>query len=77
MLPSNLELKLFLLELYNLIIKRQINQLKMDKGSKYTFLQKKSISVSRSVMSDSAIPWTVACQAPLSMEFPRQVCWSG
>ena len=25
--------------------------------------------VSRSVMSDSATPWTVACQAPLSMEF--------
>ena len=29
------------------------------------------------VMSDSfATPWTVACQAPLSMEFPRQY-WSG
>ena len=23
------------------------------------------------------IPWTIACQAPLSMEFPRQECWSG
>ena len=22
-------------------------------------------------------PWTVACQAPLSMAFPRQECWSG
>ena len=22
-------------------------------------------------------PWTVAHQAPLSMEFPRQECWSG
>ena len=22
-------------------------------------------------------PWTVACQIPLSMEFPRQECWSG
>ena len=22
-------------------------------------------------------PWTVACQAPLSMEFPRQEYWSG
>ena len=21
--------------------------------------------------------WTVACQVPLSMEFPRQKCWSG
>ena len=23
------------------------------------------------------IPWTVACQAPLSMVFPRQEYWSG
>ena len=22
-------------------------------------------------------PWTVACQVPLSMEFPRQEYWSG
>ena len=29
-------------------------------------------------MSDSfVIPWTVACQAPLSMGFPRQEYWSG
>ena len=29
-------------------------------------------------MSNSfAIPWTVACQAPLSMGFPRQEYWSG
>ena len=27
-------------------------------------------------MSDSAMLWTVAYQAPLSMEFPRQECWS-
>ena len=24
-----------------------------------------------------AVPWTVACQTPLSMEFPRQQYWSG
>ena len=24
-----------------------------------------------------AIPWTVTCQAPLSMEFPKQEYWSG
>ena len=30
-----------------------------------------------SVMSDSATPWTVARQAPLSMGFPRQEYWSG
>ena len=34
-------------------------------------------SVSRSVVSDSATPWTVARQAPLSMGFSRQECWSG
>ena len=30
-----------------------------------------------SVVSDSATPWAVACQAPLSMGFPRKECWSG
>ena len=30
------------------------------------------------VVSDSFVnPWTVAHQAPLSMGFPRQECWSG
>ena len=28
-------------------------------------------------MSDLTVPWTVACQAPLSMGFPRQEYWSG
>ena len=32
---------------------------------------------SRSVVSDSATPWTVAYQAPPSMEFSRQDYWSG
>ena len=30
-----------------------------------------------SVVSDSATPWTVACQAPLSMGFPQQEYSSG
>ena len=30
-----------------------------------------------SVMSDSAIPWTVTLQSLLSMGFSRQVYWSG
>ena len=30
-----------------------------------------------SVVSDSVTPWTVACQAPLSMGFSRQEYWSG
>ena len=37
----------------------------------------KSQSVSRSVESDSAIPRTLARQAPLPMGFSRQECWSG
>ena len=28
------------------------------------------------VMFDSATPWTVGCQAPLSMGFPGQEYWS-
>ena len=34
-------------------------------------------SVSCSVVSDSAIPWTLACQAPSSMGFFRREYWSG
>ena len=33
--------------------------------------------LSHSVVSGSATPWTVALQAPLSMEFSRQEYWSG
>ena len=37
-----------------------------------------SESISLSVLSDTfATPWTVACQAPLSMGFYRQEYWSG
>ena len=36
-----------------------------------------SASVSHSVMSDCATPWTVARQAPPSMGFSRQEYWSG
>ena len=32
---------------------------------------------SPSVVSNAATPWTVAHQAPLSRELPRQECWSG
>ena len=37
----------------------------------------KSEHVRRLVVSDSATPWTVACQVSLSMEFPRKEYWSG
>ena len=30
-----------------------------------------------SVASDSVTSWPIACQAPLSIEFPRQEYWSG
>ena len=29
------------------------------------------------VVSDPAIPWTLACQPPLSVGFPRRECWGG
>ena len=32
--------------------------------------------LSHSVVSDSATPWTAACQAPLSLGFPQQEYWS-
>ena len=35
------------------------------------------VCISRSVVSDSATLWAVACQAPLSMGFSRQEYWSG
>ena len=34
-------------------------------------------SESHSVLSDSVTPWTVACQAPLSIGFSRQEYCSG
>ena len=35
-------------------------------------LKEESESVSLIVVSDSETPWTVACEAPLTMEFSRQ-----
>ena len=35
-------------------------------------LEESVVCVSLSGVSNSATPWTVACQAPLSMEFSRQ-----
>ena len=39
--------------------------------NKFRVLLGRSESVSCSIMSDSATPWTVALQSPLSMEFSR------
>ena len=55
---------------------RRKNQLKCEKGSIYIdFFKMKVESVSRVQLFVS--PWTVACQAPLSLEFSRQEYWSG
>ena len=35
------------------------------------------VLVAQSMLDSFATPWTVACQAPLSMGFPRQKYWSG
>ena len=32
--------------------------------------------LTHSIMSDSVMPWTVACQVPLPMRFPRKEYWS-
>ena len=40
-------------------------------------IMKSDVKWSRSVMSHSVAPWTVAYQAPLSMGFSRQEYWSG
>ena len=38
---------------------------------------RRKVKVCLSVVSDSATPWTVARQSPLSMGFSRQEYWSG
>ena len=50
----------------------------MDLQSPKEYVEfRESESVGHSVVLDSVTPWTVACQAPLSMEFSRQEYWSG
>ena len=43
----------------------------------YFIYESKSERVSLSVMSNSEILWTAACQPPLSIAFFRQEYWSG
>ena len=40
-------------------------------------LSLQSVCVSCLVVSDSVIPWIIAHQTPLSMEFSRKEYWSG
>ena len=42
-----------------------------------TFIKLWYVCVSLSVVSNTVTPWTVACQAPLSVEFSRQGYWIG
>ena len=44
--------------------------------SLHTFPDSECALLSCSVVSDFATPWTVAYQAPQSMEFPRREYWS-
>ena len=60
----------FLISLYSVKKKNGLDVM-------YNMLDWKCVCVSCSVVSDSATPWTVAFQAPLSMEFSRQRYWSG
>ena len=46
------------------------------KTEKQTFM-KVRLSQLLSLVQLFATPWTVGCQAPLSMGFPRQEYWSG
>ena len=46
-------------------------------NTELAFLRSVSVSVSCSVVPDSATPWTAAHQAALSMRFSRQGYWSG
>ena len=44
----------------------------------YSMVMSILLFFSCSVVSDSFVtPWTVACQAPLTMGFPRQKYWNG
>ena len=48
--------------------------------SSYRIIYNKNVIVKVKLLSRvrlSATPWTVAYQAPPSMEFSRQECWSG
>ena len=47
------------------------------KSLRYTLLQYVVCLVTQSCLTLCLTPWTVACQAPLSMGFSRQEYWSG
>ena len=52
-------------------------KLKLDLKHTYTYTSCFSACSVLSVMSNFAIPWTIACQYPLAMGFFQQEYWSG
>ena len=65
-----------------LLKRRKIDTLRVEIKQNRTKWSVKTRAGRKSVKSLSrvqllATPWTVACQAPLSMEFSRQEYWSG
>ena len=43
----------------------------------YIYMYKVKVLVAQLCVQLFVTPWTVACQAPLSMEFSRQEYWGG
>ena len=61
-------------------VRRTIRKQSENFNNNYTYKFSRGVqqqTVIWSVMSDSTTPWTIAHQAPLSMEFSRQEYWSG
>ena len=56
---------------------RKMNKRNPEKDRPGHTVVLRSESVSHSVVSPSATPWTAARQAPLSIEFSRQEYWTG
>ena len=55
----------------------EIHHINKLKNKSHMIISIRSDQISRSVVSDSLTPWTVAHQAPLLMESSRQEYWSG
>ena len=54
-----------------------VNSVVLHTHTIHQYLPYMRVCAVTSVMSDSAIPWTVARQAPLSTGFPKREYWSG
>ena len=63
--------------LQGIFLTQGLTELQIYKEIELGLVKEESESVICSVMSNSVIPWTIAHQAPLGMEFSRQEYWSG